>query len=109
MFVLDFGVITDETKVGILCTTLGQAEMLIDAVKIQRPDINTGDWPKLLRSETHANRAYFLNYRNSKRLQHGDPKHLPDGLTYIPFEALLMDDFPNIDANKTGILSLLGL
>lgn len=110
MSMLNLSAINDDTKVGVFCETLSQVEMLIDAVKTQRQDINTGDWPRDLKESTHANRAYYLNYRGSKRLQHGKPDVVRDiGLSYLHFEELWMEDLPDIEVDQIGILSLLGL
>lgn len=110
MSVLNLSAIKDDTKVGVFCETLSQVEMLIDAVKAQRPDINIGDWPKDLKEGMHANRVYYLNYRGNKRLQHGRPDVVRDmGLLYLQFEELWMEDLPDIEVDQTGILSLLGL
>lgn len=107
---LNLDAINDDRKVGVLCKMLSQVEILIDAVQVQRPDINVGDWPKDLKEATHANRAYYLNYRGNRRLQHGRPDAMRDiGLSYLQFEELWVENLPDIEGNKTGILSLLGV
>ena len=109
MSVLNLSAISDDSKIGVLCETLSQVEMLIDAVKTQRPDIDTGDWHKDLNKGTHTNRAYYLNYNKSKRLMHGDPAGVRSiGLSYIGFDDLWQDDLPEFRANQADILSLLG-
>ena len=110
MPVLNLSVIPDDRKVGVLCETLGQVEMLIDAVRSQRSDVDVGDWCRELKKSKHANRVYFLNYCGSKSLQHGRPAEIKAlGLRSISFDELWWNDLPEFEENQTGILSLLGL
>ena len=107
---LNLCIISDDKKQGVLCESLDQVRELVEAIKSQRPDIDIGDWTTELKESKHANRVYLLNYCGHKRLQHGrvsDIKTL--GLSYLQFHELLMYDLPEIDANQTDILSLLGL
>lgn len=110
MLMLNLSAIPDDMKFGVLCETLSQVEMLIDAVKTQRPDVTIRIRPEELRVDVHANRAYYLNYRGDRLLQHGNPSVVRGlGLSYLRFEELWVDDLPDIEGNQTGILSLLGL
>lgn len=109
MYVLDLSLISDDKKVGVLCETLGQFEMLLDAIKIQRPDIDC-EVHREMTEFNYANKVYYLNYMNSRRLQHGSRVTVRDlGLSYVQFNELWHEDLPDISVNQTGILSLLGV
>ena len=106
---LNLSLITDDTRIGVLCKTLDQFEMLLNAVKTQRPDIDC-ELHLSFTESNYANKAYFLNYNRSKRLQCGSLDVVHDlGLTYFQFNELWEDDLPEFEENQTGILSLLGL
>lgn len=110
-YVLNLGVIASDQWQAIHCRTLDEAQRLLDAVKEQRPDIYTGNWESILSDKKYEDKAFMLSYCGCKRLKYGSVSHLKsEGIEIIPFEALLYSfNLPEIKANQTGILSLLGL
>ena len=108
MPVLNLDLIVDEAKTGILCTSEGQITALVAELKLQRPDIDVSAWSR--NNDRYVGDVFFLNYSGSKMLQRGSMSTVKNlGLGFIPFEELMQQDLPEINANETGILSLLGL
>lgn len=110
---IDLSRIVDDTKCGVICETEGELRMFVDAIKSQRKDIDIGSFKnsdrKMSESYYHG-KAYFLNFKNTKYLQYGNPKSLPEGLYAIPISDLLsVQDLPDINADQTQALSMLGL
>lgn len=106
MPVLNLDLIVDEENTGILCTSEGQITALVAELKLQRPDIDVSGWGR--NNDRYVGDVFFLNYSGSKILQRGSMstvKYL--GLGFIPFEELMQQDLPDINANETGILSFL--
>lgn len=110
---IDLSRIVDDTKCGVICETEGELRMFVDAIKSQREDIDIGsfeDSDKKMSESYYHGKAYFLNYKNGKYLQYGNPKSLPAGLYAIPLSELLsVQDLPDINVDQTQALSMLGL
>lgn len=107
MPVLNLDLIVDEGKTGILCSSEGQIAALISELKLQRPDIDVSAWDR--NNHKYVGDVFFLNYAGAKCLQRGSMSTVKNlGLGFIPFEELIQQDLPDINANETGILSLLG-
>lgn len=109
--VIDLSKITDDEKQAVHCRTIEEAQIFLDAVRVQRTDIGTTHWERTLTSKKYEGKAFMLSYTGCKQLRYGEAFDLKrQGIEIIPFEALLRSfDLPEIDANQTGILSLLGL
>lgn len=111
MLVLDLGAIASDQWQAVHCRTLEEAQRFLDAVKEQRPDIGTKSWEPILVDSKYEDKAFMLSYCGCKSLKFGSVSHLKsEGIEIIPFEALLYSfELPEVEANQTGILSLLGL
>lgn len=109
MLVLNLGLIQDDRSIGVLCETLDQFEVLLDAIKTQRPDVDC-ELHLEKTASNYANKVYYLNYCNNRVLQMGNPAEVHIlRLTYFRFEELWIEDLPDISVNKKGIMSLLGV
>lgn len=107
--VLNLDLIVDDRRTGIHCTSAEQVAELVSTIKLQRPDVDVSAWFKVDYSR-HMNNVFFLNYSGAKALQTGSMSIVESlGLGFVPFEELVQHDLPEINANETGILSLLGL
>lgn len=111
MQMLDLNIIINDEKQAIHCRTLEEAQQLLDAVRKQRTDINTYSWESTLVNKKYEDKAFMLSYCGCKSLKFGSVPNLrSQGIEIIPFEMLSRYfDLPEVEANQTGILSLLGV
>lgn len=108
---LDLNRIPDDRLWGVICNTEQELRAFIDAVKIQRSDIDIGSLgnPSRLSDGQYHGKAYFLNYRDSKCLQMGTPRNLRDGLYTMGFQELVCaPELPDINIDQLEVLSMLG-
>ena len=106
---LDLSVITIDGGQAVFCKTLKQAQEFFYAVQEQRPDISTKNWSKPPSYPAHANTAYILSYRGTRRLLYGSVQSLKnEGIEIIPFEKLICAELTGFEANQPELTSLLG-
>mgnify|MGYP003289269122 CR=1 FL=1 len=111
MSLINLGVIASDQWQAVHCRTIEEAQRLLDAVREQRPDIDTRTWEPVLVDKKYEDAAFMLSYFGCKRLKFGSVSYLKSqGVEIIPFESLLYSfELPEVEVNQTGILSLLGL
>ena len=108
---IDLSRIPDDKTWGVICENEDDLVEFVEAIKTQRKDVDIGSFrnkTKLSESFYHG-KAYFLNYSNSHRLQHGEPRSLPGGLITMTIHQLrVCVDLPEIQADQVESLSLFG-